>query len=315
MFYGRIPCFWALFFILSACAHSEPFKTEVHQCQLANKSLSEIIARQTKVGIIPEEQTQIFEPQNQNVLAVAVVMHGLNQKPMRMNELSLELAKRGILGVRGVLTGHGGEPDRLKTVTRAEWLTDTHETYCLAEEFATRFHVPLVGVGFSLGGLMISDLATSPEYTGVQFDRVFFLAPALTISWRGKLTRLFSALHFLSIPSANREDNRSSRYTPVPAYNALFDSVYEIQRRGFASIPFSALSFIDPDDELVNAAELERLSKERSGRFPWEFEFITRGPDASIKEYHHILFESRFLGSAAWNRMVSRGVDFLLKKS
>jgi esterase/lipase len=264
-------------------------------------------------GILPEEQTEVFLPKGP-IKAVALVMHGLNQKPLRMNEFSRVMADNGIAAVRGVLAGHGGDSERLKTVTREQWLADTHRVFCLADTMAKKHKVSLVGIGFSLGALLITDLATTPEYASVKFDRVFYLAPAITPSWFGQLVKVFQPLPYLVIPSANRNDNRSNFLTPVSAYNALFKSADEVLRRGPEKVPFPALVYIDPQDELVSTGDLQKWVQRMPPGTPWRVELITRGDDALLKDFHHSIFESRFLGKKAWDGMVSAAVDFLLKK-
>jgi hypothetical protein len=119
----------------------------------------------------------------------------------------------------------------------------------------------------------------------------------------------------LVIPSHNRIDNRANFLTPVSAYSAHFGSVDEVQKRGLGKAGFPALVYIDPKDELVSTGDLQKLTQETPAAAPWRIELITRGDDAPLKDHHHNIFESRFLGKKAWDRMVLAAVDFLLKKS
>jgi esterase/lipase len=306
-----LPFLFANLFTLSLARGAEQ---EPLGCLGGGRGLEFLRSQERGWGILSEEQTEIFFPKG-DIRAVALVMHGLNQKPLRMNEFSRAMASHGILAVRGVLTGHGGEPERMKTVTREQWLADTHRAYCLAETIAQKHRVPLVGIGFSLGALLITDLATSPEYSRIEFERVFYLAPAITPSWFGRLVRVFRPFPSLPIPSGNRSDNRSSFLTPVQAYSALFESSDEVQKSGFEKTRFPGLVYIDPKDELVSVGDLQSLIQKKPTVAPWRIELVTRGEDAPLKDHHHSIFESRFLGKKAWDRLVSAAVDFLLKKS
>jgi esterase/lipase len=293
--------------ILSAAASSSLFASSA-------TTLEDLRQREALHGIKEEERTQVFAPR-EKIIGVALVMHGLNQKPMRMNEFSDALAENGILAVRSVLSGHGGENNRFKTMTREQWLSDTFSAYLFARSLAEKHGTPLHAVGFSLGALQLTDLATSPEFPQVRFRKAVFLAPAMTPSLFSTTVKLLTPFPFLSIPSGNRADNRSQFLTPITAYKALFQSVDIISARSPKSINFQALVFISPKDELVSFSGIQKFSESTPEAARWKIRPISRGEDAPLKDHYHSIFESRFLGKKNWDAMISESVSFLTQGS
>jgi len=262
--------------------------------------------------MIPAEQTEIFfPPENQPVSGVTVVLHGLNTKASSTNEIAKALATKGIISIRGALIGHGGDLENFATVTRSQWLHNAHTAWCLAQSIATPLKLPVSAVGFSLGALVLADLGSSPEYQEVKFSRAVFLAPAIAVRLPTYAIKLLSPFLFLTIPSANIKELRANTSgTPIPAYNALFDSLNALEKRGFDRIHFPALIFLNPRDELVSRAGLISIVKRKTTP-NWVLEDISIGSDSTFAASNHAIFESRFIGERSWNRMIHRSVGFL----
>ena len=111
--------------------------------------------------------------------AVAVVVHGLNLKPSRMNAIVSELNKKNILVLRVSLTGHRGDLKEFKLVERSDWLNDLLHAHRIASQKAESSGVPLYYVGYSLGCPVVLDLMASNKE--ITFDKAVYFAPAIAL--------------------------------------------------------------------------------------------------------------------------------------
>ncbi len=298
--------------LIMGFAHAKQ-PTPPHNCLPEQRTLAQIQAIESQHGVLDSETTQIFVPLSTPPRAVAVVLHGLNNKASSTNEIARDLAKGGIIAVRGGLSGHRGDIKNLRIVNRTTWLQDVHNSWCLAEELARPENLPIVAVGFSLGALMLSDLSSTSEYEGVKFSRAVFYAPAISVRFHTFLLRLLSPFPGIVIPSANLLELRASPSgTPISAYNALFDSINSVERFGLSKLPFPTYVFMDPKDELVSDSGMKELVASRPGK-DWQLHEVRAGPDTTLRASHHAIFESRLIGKTAWTDMMNKSVEFLLQ--
>jgi alpha-beta hydrolase superfamily lysophospholipase len=123
---------------------------------------------------------------------VALVIHGLNLRPDKMNSIIALLTHSCIDVLNLSLRGHGGNyaktanvdetkarMETFKTVSYKLWITETYRAYGLAENRSREKQVPLFLIGFSLGGLIGATLFAA--YPDVYFNRMVLLAPAIYI--------------------------------------------------------------------------------------------------------------------------------------
>ncbi len=281
-------------------------------CHKEEYALNAIQAGEKLRGVRPTERTQIVLPPSGEFKAVAVVLHGLNNKPSSTNEIAAELAAQGIAAVRGGLSGHGGDFQAYLTVTREIWQHETNALWCLARELAAPKNLPIHGMAFSTGATELTDLATNPEYAGVAFSRVVMLAPAIAVRLHSHFMRILRPFPKMMIPSANRRELRANQSgTSGAAYTALFDSIDAVKDAGYAKIPFPALLFVDREDELVSDSGLEEIVAARP-KGDWKLEFVRAGADATLPASHHAIFDSRLVGKTVWRGMMEKSIAFLL---
>jgi len=127
------------------------------------------------------------------VKGVALVVHGLNLKPERMQCIIAELNDAGIDVLNLSLRGHGNNYrknpnlsddqarlESFQTVTYRLWMDEIYTAYLKVKHRADKKRVPVLFVGFSLGGLMGCDLLLS--HYDVSYDRMILFAPALSIT-------------------------------------------------------------------------------------------------------------------------------------
>ncbi len=75
-----------------------------------------------------DEITQWFFT-DKKPIAVALVIHGINTKPSKMNPVVGVLNQQGIHVLRITLNGHGGDLSEFQNVTREKWLENISINY------------------------------------------------------------------------------------------------------------------------------------------------------------------------------------------
>jgi alpha-beta hydrolase superfamily lysophospholipase len=234
--------------------------------------------------------------------AAAVVVHGLNLKPSRMNDIVSELNKKNILVLRVSLTGHRGDLKEFKRVERSDWLIDLLHAYRIALEKAESLGIPLYFVGYSLGCPVVLDLMIS--HKEVSFDKTVFFAPAIALRNYTHLIKLFNIFGKTAvIPGRTPHQYRANFGTPVSAYNALFQHINKINSTGYGRLNIETLIFLDPKDELVSHKALQRLIfSERLDK--WHFISISTDLKNPGNKYHHLMIDPDTAGEEAWNTII-----------
>lgn len=244
---------------------------------------------------------------------VALVVHGLNQRPECMGPVSDLLATQGIGCVGLALAGHGDNylpmpglgPDaaRMASFQRAHaglWLGEARAGYALARTLSEQDGVLLHLAAYSLGGLVLCDLITREET--VRFDRMLLLAPALAIRPWTRMLRLLANRPELVIRSFTPSVYRANpRGTPMAAYNVLFALADHFAKHAGPALDLPTLVFVDPADELVSAVGLTALIAAKGWR-RWRVEPVYKTPPA-LGQYHHLLTGPEAVGAATWTRM------------
>jgi len=236
----------------------------------------------------------------EKINGVALVVHGLNLKPDRMEPIIGLLNDAGIGVLNLSLRGHGqnydhearsGDKARLdafKTVSYELWLDEIHRAYDHVRQRSDRKKAPLFFVGYSLGGLLGADLIAS--YPDVYFDRMVLLAPAMNLHAVHNVLRVVSPFPRLVIPSFTSTFYRANSGTPMAAYNALFAAIGHFNKTVGPKLNIPSVVFIDPQDELISYYGLKRLVEtERLDQ--WKFHLIYKNPGIKGRLRHLIIDE------------------------
>ncbi len=244
--------------------------------------------------------------------AVAMVTHGLNTKPEKMDTITGSLRSQGMWVFRISLTGHtGGDISEYANATREAWLEDVRKTYREARRLADENHVRLFYVGHSLGGLIAEDFMNTDS--DVRIDRLVLFAPAIAVrptSYLAKILFIFNK--DLRFPSTSPEAIRANNGTPVGAYRALFDTIDHFRASSMEGSHVPTLILIDPKDELVSLQSIRRLRSEHD-LSEWRILTIDH-PELSPGQYHHMIFDEPSLGYAEWTRVERLMLAFLSRK-
>ena len=253
---------------------------------------------------------------------VALVIHGLNLRPDKMQTIVSVLAGSGIDVLRLSLRGHGEnythhadideEQARLeafKAVTFPLWLNEAYLAYTQVREKAAQKKVPMFFVGFSLGGLIGLDLfASQPE---VHYDRMILFAPAIKLHALHYLGRILSPMSRLVIPSMAPDSYLSNKKgTPVAAYNALFEGLKQFEKHVNRRLNVPTLIFIDENDEFIPAQAFKKLKKEKK-LDQWRLYIVKKEAAANRDAFHHHIIDEYSTGKTVWLKMMETTVTYL----
>jgi len=257
-----------------------------------------------------------------NINGVALVIHGLNLRPSKMESIIKLLTNSGIDVLNLSLRGHGqnyfhgkdldtrkARMEAFKTVSYKLWMDEAHRAYGHARKRSDEKNTPLFLVGFSLGGLIGADLLVS--HADVLFDRMVLLAPALNIHGIHYVAKLLSPFPGLILPSFTSKSYLANDGTPMAAYNALFETLRHFNQHVCAKLNVPTIIFIDPEDELVSYRKLtQRVEKESLDR--WQFRLLEKGKTGVQEKMHHLIIDEPSVGTDTWNQIKSVLIEHLL---
>jgi esterase/lipase len=247
------------------------------------------------------------------VKGVALVVHGLNLKPERMQSIIAELNDTGIDVLNLSLRGHGNNYLRnphlsddqarlesFQTVTYRLWLEEIYTAYLKVRQRAYKKRVPVFFVGFSLGGLMGCDLLLLQH--DVSYDRMVLFAPALSINAEGYLLKALMPFPNMVIDSLSPIYYRSNAGTPMAAYKALFEAVDNFNKNANDKLNKPTLIFIDKKDEFVSCAKLNEMIT-RWNLDHWQIQILQKDDNIGEKVSHHLIIDRDSVGKQMWQQM------------
>ena len=256
------------------------------------------------------------------IKGVALVIHGLNLQPDKMESIIALLTHSCIDVLNMSLRGHGknyaqmanvesskARMETFKTVSYELWIKETYRAYGLAGNRSREKQVPLFLIGFSLGGLMGADLFAS--YPDVYFNRMILLAPALHIYSINYLAKLLSPFPRLVIPSFFMKSYCSNRGTPAAGYYALFEAIEHLKKNMAPKLNVPTLIFIDTRDELVSYRKLKRIIK-NGGLHQWRLHLVKKNTTGAKEKMHHLIIDESSIGKDAWDEMKGLIIHHLL---
>jgi alpha-beta hydrolase superfamily lysophospholipase len=253
------------------------------------------------------------KPPFKKLQGVALVLHGLNLKPEKMESLIFLLNRAGIDALNVSLHGHGenyphqegrdpkeARLNAFRTVTYPLWSSEVQQAYLMVRERGCRKKVKVFLVGYSLGGLLGCDLLVSnPD---VRFDRMVLLAPALNVMIESYLLKALMPFPNLIIDSLSPESYRSNDGTPMAGYKALFGALDHFQRHMNPMLNVPTLVLMDREDEFISHDTMrEMISGKCLDR--WKMVTVCKVPGLADPYAHHLLIDEATLGKAAWREM------------
>lgn len=254
---------------------------------------------------------------------VALVIHGLNLRPDRMQPIISELTGSGIDVLGLSLRGHGenyihskgiGEDqarlEAFKNVSYQLWLNEAYLAYLQLKEKGEEKGVPLFLTAFSLGGLIGLELFAS--HTDVRFDKQILFAPAIRLNASIYIERIFSPFPHLVIPSMAPKNYLANKNgTPIAAYNALFDSLDQFNNNAGQKLNIPTLVFIDEQDEFIPLKKLKKLVVEKKWT-QWQFYIVEKDKTAREDSFYHHIIDASSTGKTIWQDMMKALINHLL---
>lgn len=244
---------------------------------------------------------------------IALVVHGLNLKPERMQSIIDELNDAGIDVLNLSLRGHGNNYLRnphlsddearlesFQTVTYRLWLTEIYTAYLKVRQRAYKKRVPVFFVGFSLGGLMGCDLLLLQN--DVSYDRMVLFAPALNITVEGYLLKALMPFPNMVIDSLSPIYYRSNVGTPMAAYKAIFEAVDNFNKNANDKLNKPTLIFIDEKDEFVPFAKLNEIITQRN-LDRWQVHVVRKDSYIGENISYHLIIDKDSVGPQMWKQM------------
>jgi len=237
--------------------------------------------------------------------ALALMVHGLNFAPQTLKPLIEEFNNQGVEVMLLSLAGHTKQYERWGKISRNMWVDSFYKAYQIISTKALEQKIPLILVAASLGGLLGLDLMAKQN---ISFNQMILFAPAISLRSRIRIVRLLKYFPFLPIPSLTPSKYRSHCYTPISAYNALFDSKESLNQellRGLNILNVPTLIFVDPEDEFVCSAGIERFIQS-NGFNNWQMENIHVEASMLRGKYHHLITQKDSVGTPTWDMMTNK---------
>jgi len=300
----RLFLIWCILFVVSAVAF--------YYCISGDRFSNSTSSSEKVVG--NQDDSQWFKISGiRRIKGIALVVHGLNLKPERMQAIITELNDTGIDVLNLSLRGHGSNYQRslnvsndearlesFRTVTYSLWLDEIYQAYLKVRERAAKKNVPVFFIGYSLGGLMGCDLALM--HPDVFYDRMVLFAPALNITVESYLLKALLPFPNMVIDSLSPTYYRTNKGTPMAAYKALFEAGALFDKNVNDKLNKPTLIFIDEKDEFVSCAKLNEMIA-RWNFDQWQIYIVQKDDDVGKNISHHLIIDKDSVGKKMWKQI------------
>jgi esterase/lipase len=264
-------------------------------------------------GCVIQAERWYLKKRFKTLKGVALVIHGLNLKPEKMEALIADMNQAGIDVLNLSLHGHGSNYaclsltnpdaqrlDSFRTVSYALWSKETYQAYQTVRKRADRKKVPVFLVGYSLGGLLGCDLLTS--YPNVSFDRMVLFAPALNVMIESYLLKALSPFPNLVIDSLSPKSYRSNDGTPMAAYKAIFAAIDHFEGYISDKLNIPTVIFIDERDEIISYRKLQdMIDQKKLDR--WSIHKVQKDGDVDKSMAYHLVIDEPSTGRNMWGQV------------
>ena len=256
---------------------------------------------------------------------VALVIHGLNGRPDKMESIIAGLTACGIDCLNLSLRGHGenyvhlektdsvrARMEAFKSVSYPLWKSEAYKAYQLVKDEANLYDAPVFFVGFSMGGLLGVDLLASNS--NVRFDKMVLFAPALKMHKRNRFLKILSPFPRVVIPSMSHRSYLANSGTPIAAYNAMFEMHDHLANHLDPKINLPTAVFIDKQDELISFSGLEEMVQKQN-LDQWKIYPVKKERRATEIKMHHLIIDEASVGEQMWKEIADSTIMHLLGKT
>lgn len=246
----------------------------------------------------------------QNEKATALLIHGLNMRPEKMDAMIDVFNSAEISVLNLTLEGHGLEYEAFQNVNKEKWITNFKDAYSELKKYSEPLKLPRYLFGYSTGATVA--LAAEIRQNQPQFNKRILMSPAIKMTWVSNIVRILFPFSSLSLPSSNLNDFRRHGSTPMPAYKSLFELADEVSdgpKNRLNNTP--TLVIIDPKDEMVSLSSL-RAMKAQKQLSHWDvFTVFTDVDYSKARAPHHSIIHEFFTGPKLWSEMSKEIKSFL----
>jgi alpha-beta hydrolase superfamily lysophospholipase len=264
-----------------------------------------------------------YERKNDTELSgVALVIHGLNCRPDKMESIIARMNDFGIDCLNLSLRGHGenytdlkdtestdARMEAFKSVTYPLWKSEAYQAYQQVERISKLHAIPLFFVGFSMGGLLGVDLLSSNPK--VSFDKMVLFAPAIKMHMRNSFLKILSPFPRIVIPSMAHRSYLTNDGTSIAAYNALFEMYAHLENSLNPKINIPAVVFIDKQDELISFSGLQKMIQDQN-LDQWKIHPVKKDKTATKIKMHHLIIDEASVGKNMWQEIVDLTITHFL---
>ncbi|MEM7533042.1 MAG: alpha/beta hydrolase [Chloroflexota bacterium] len=252
-----------------------------------------------------------FAEDREQVNGVALVIHGLNFRPAKMDHIINLLTQAGIDVLALSLRGHGDNFERkasvsddwarmqtLRAISYELWRDEVYHAYELVVQYSQEHHhIPVFFVGYSMGALLVCDLLQSNPH--IHFDKMILFSPSLAVHWYTYAFNPFKALRGLTTQLSASIGYRANTLTGTNAFRALYqalDHFHKNLNQNCLNIP--TLVFMDPEDELVSYRKVKRLIEDHDIT-QWQLTPLVKQGNAR-RYFHHLVINPHCVGEETW---------------
>ena len=231
-----------------------------------------------------------------------LVIHGLNQSPVALNDLNREIRKKGGQVHLLKLMGHDGDIQALKSAKSSHWIEQVESELYRIEKLKKgedTLHV----VGYSLGGILAMLVG---EMNKPYLNSLLLLAPAMTPQPFGKIVNFIPPVFNLLVPSLTRSSQRLYMGAPLSSYRQVYQIATMYNQSPPSWLQQQNVAFVlDQKDELVSYSQFS-LWYEKYKSEKWILKILR-----DKKGFHHQITNPKFLDQESWKVLKSQ-IDWLL---
>lgn len=239
----------------------------------------------------------------------AIFVHGLNQKPNKLESIMRVFYDLGYDCYLVHLKGHGKNYIKIKDLTKRDsrmesfknakfedWTEDFHKTY---SKVNTKYDENII-FGYSLGAVVALNYIN--EYKLKDIDKIFLIAPAIAIHTRSYIFKLLSFAPSIVIPSLAPINYRSNDGTPVQAYMSLYEGIDKFENTNTDYLNITTTLIVNEDDELVSYDKIKNLVQDKKLN-KWNIITIKKDNVVDDLNYEHLIIDKPTLGDKSWSEI------------
>lgn len=262
------------------------------------------------LGAAPQQKNPALSSASK---AYILILHGLNLKPSKMKAIAETACPPQSKRICEILSLAGHEEDQESTmasVTAEIWKKQVLESALRLSEKAEQENVPLILIGYSLGGLIGTwvhanwDAQLALNHRPHLFDAQILIAPAIATRWYTGITPFLPLPSAAFLPSKNHPDYRANAGTSLGAYRAMFRLIREVNEsaKNKSDINVPTLVALHREDELVSPGGTEKWIQNHAWT-NWKIFWVDHSTSKLKPSYNHLMIDETSLGAEPWEKL------------